>query len=156
MNENTFELTVKDYKKRNMYELAHFNQSINQSINHINNQYQIQFFWGGWMIYRFRVFAIDNDYLNFVDVSLNEALIQPILLITNPPVMMNEWINWYFNHPIHYWRWKIIYHHYHSRSIQFTFRILNSIHLSKTSKHLIKHALFMFLSMTLQPPATST
>lgn len=42
------------------------------------------------MIYRFRVFAIDNDYLNFVDVSLNEALIQPILLITNPPVMMNE------------------------------------------------------------------
>lgn len=34
----------------------------------------------------FRLFAFDNDYLSYVDVTLDEALVKPVLMITNPPV----------------------------------------------------------------------
>lgn len=34
----------------------------------------------------FRLFAFDNDYLSYTDVNLEEALVKPILMITNPPV----------------------------------------------------------------------
>ena len=40
---------------------------------------------------------MDNDYLNFVDVSLKEALSSPILLITNPPVCICHHHHHYHN-----------------------------------------------------------
>ena len=35
---------------------------------------------------RFRLFISDNDYLSYVDVSLDTALVEPVVFVTNPPV----------------------------------------------------------------------
>ena len=35
---------------------------------------------------RFRLFVSDNDYLSYVDVSLDTALVEPVVFVTNPPV----------------------------------------------------------------------
>ena len=34
----------------------------------------------------FRLFVFDNDYLSYADVTLEEALTRPVILISNPPV----------------------------------------------------------------------
>lgn len=34
----------------------------------------------------FRLAAFDNDYMSYLDLNIDEALLRPVVLVTNPPV----------------------------------------------------------------------
>lgn len=35
---------------------------------------------------RFRLFVIDHDFASYLDISLDDILVKPVLFVTNPPV----------------------------------------------------------------------
>lgn len=63
MNPTTLELVTRDFKVRLMYLLFPV------------------------IISRYRLMVIDNDYLNYLDCSVNDTLSSPVVMITNPPVL---------------------------------------------------------------------
>ena len=35
---------------------------------------------------RFRLSAFDNDYMTYLDMNIDNALLKPVFMVTNPPV----------------------------------------------------------------------
>ena len=35
---------------------------------------------------RFRLSAFDNDYMTYLDMNIDNALLKPVVMVTNPPV----------------------------------------------------------------------
>ena len=34
----------------------------------------------------FRLSVFDNDYMSYLDMNIDEALLKPVVMVTNPPV----------------------------------------------------------------------
>ena len=62
MNPKTIESVLRDFKVRDMWGCA---RRVRRS---------------------FRLAAFDNDYMSYLDLNIDEALLRPVVLVTNPPV----------------------------------------------------------------------
>ena len=37
----------------------------------------------------FRLSAFDNDYMTYLDLNIDNALLKPVVMVTNPPVVVS-------------------------------------------------------------------
>lgn len=62
MNTKTIESVLRDFKVRNMWR------------------------WVCGVSVSFRLSVFDNDYMSYLDMNIDEALLKPVVMVTNPPV----------------------------------------------------------------------